>query len=69
MKLPSILRASSSTHTNDQINQIINTFFVDRAFGEIEATIKYEFQNKAYLIAAFTHPSNFANRMTDCYER
>ncbi|CAF4572583.1 unnamed protein product, partial [Rotaria magnacalcarata] len=24
---------------------------------------------QAYLIAAFTHPSNYANRITDCYER
>jgi dsRNA-specific ribonuclease len=35
----------------------------------IEKTIHHEFKNKAYLIAAFTHPSSFANRLTNCYER
>jgi hypothetical protein len=69
MKLPSILRASTSNNTDDQINPIINSFFVDRALAEIETKIEYVFQNKAYLIAAFTHPSNFSNHMTDCYER
>ncbi|CAF1330162.1 unnamed protein product [Adineta steineri] len=69
IKLPSIFRASTVTMTNDQMDRIINQFFTDRAFSDIETKINYTFQNKAYLIAAFTHPSNFANRATDCYER
>ncbi|CAF1126055.1 unnamed protein product [Adineta steineri] len=69
IKLPSIFRASTVTMTNDQMDRIINQFFTDRAFADIETKINYTFQNKAYLIAAFTHPSNFANRATDCYER
>ncbi|CAF4757518.1 unnamed protein product [Rotaria sp. Silwood2] len=68
MELPSILRSSTSMNTDVQINQIINKFYLDRVFTEIEEKIQYVFQNKAYLIAAFTHPSNFANRITDCYE-
>ncbi|CAF4706703.1 unnamed protein product [Rotaria sp. Silwood2] len=68
MELPSILRSSTSMNTDVQINQIINKFYLDRVFTEIEEKIQYVFQNKAYLIAAFTHPSNFANRITDRYE-
>lgn len=66
MKPPSIIRASTA---EDTINQAINQFYTDRAFDEIEKKINYVFRNKAYLIAAFTHPSNFSNRITDCYER
>ena len=69
VELPSVVHLSSPTATDDQTNQIINNFFRDRAFDEIETRINYDFRNKAYLIAAFTHPSNFANRITDCYER
>lgn len=42
---------------------------MDERFSNIEEKINYKFNNKAYLIAAFTHPSNYANRITDCYER
>ncbi|CAF1034570.1 unnamed protein product [Rotaria sp. Silwood1] len=69
IELPSILSSSISTNTDVQINQIIDTFFHDRAFSDIEKKINYVFRNRAYLIAAFTHPSNFSNRITDCYER
>ncbi|CAF3332471.1 unnamed protein product [Rotaria sp. Silwood2] len=68
-KLPSILRSNIEPTSEQQISEIINKFFHDKAFNEIETMINYTFQSKAYLIAAFTHPSNFANRLTDCYER
>lgn len=51
------------------INQIINKFYIDQGFDYIENKINYIFNNKAYLIVAFTHPSNYSNRITDCYER
>ncbi|CAF2152130.1 unnamed protein product [Rotaria magnacalcarata] len=66
---PSILRSNIATNNNIQINEIMKKFFADRVFAEIETKIQYVFKNKAYLIAAFTHPSNYANRITDCYER
>ncbi|CAF5043527.1 unnamed protein product, partial [Rotaria magnacalcarata] len=66
---PSILRSNIATNNNIQINEIMKNFFADRVFAEIETKIQYVFKNKAYLIAAFTHPSNYANRITDCYER
>jgi hypothetical protein len=36
---------------------------------DIETILKYRFKDRAYLIAAVTHPSSFANRITVCYER
>ncbi|CAF1271794.1 unnamed protein product [Adineta steineri] len=69
IKIPSIFRVKTFNFSNDQTNRLSNIFYVKRAFEEIEIKIKYKFENKAYLIAAFTHPSNFANRLTDCYER
>ncbi|CAF1209309.1 unnamed protein product [Rotaria sordida] len=66
---PSILRSNIGSTNENQICEIINKFFHNKAFNEIETMINYTFQNKAYLIAAFTHPSSFSNRLTDCYER
>ena len=66
MKPPSIVRVSTADNT---LNQIISKFYTDQTFDQIEMKINYVFRNKAYLIAAFTHPSNFSNRITDCYER
>jgi endoribonuclease Dicer len=52
-----------------EIDSVVNHFYREQEFSFIEKTINYEFKNKAYLIAAFTHPSSFANRLTNCYER
>jgi hypothetical protein len=69
MKPTSVVHASTVDNTDNSINQIIDKFYTDQGFDQIETKIKYVFHNKAYLIAAFTHPSNFSNRITDCYER
>jgi dsRNA-specific ribonuclease len=53
----------------DEVNIKIQEYFSDRGFAEIEKEINYDFKNKAYLIAAFTHPSYCNNRLTQCYER
>ncbi|CAF5060100.1 unnamed protein product, partial [Rotaria magnacalcarata] len=66
MEVPSILCSYS---TNDEIRPIVGKFYKEQAFDDIEKIINYNFKNKAYLIAAFTHPSSFANRLTNCYER
>jgi endoribonuclease Dicer len=65
-KIPTILCSSIE---EGEIVHIVNNFYKEQAFFDIEKTINYEFNNKAYLIAAFTHPSSFANRLTNCYER
>ncbi|CAF1273759.1 unnamed protein product [Rotaria sordida] len=67
-KPPSILRADLSD-TIDNVNSKIQEFFSNFAFDDIEKKINYVFKNKAYLIAAFTHPSYYNNRLTQCYER
>ncbi|KAK2580644.1 hypothetical protein KPH14_007750 [Odynerus spinipes] len=35
----------------------------------IQQKLDYKFQNKAFLLQAFTHPSFTANGITDCYQR
>jgi hypothetical protein len=66
MRTPSIL---CSCIQEEEINRIVQKFYEEQKFAHIEDTINYKFNNKAYLIAAFTHPSSFANRLTNCYER
>jgi endoribonuclease Dicer len=68
MTTPSILSTGLSDAMNE-VNHGIKQFFIDQNFAEIEEKIKYNFHNKAYLIAAFTHPSYYNNRLTQCYER
>lgn len=68
MKTPSILCPGLSD-TMDEVNTLIQQLFSELAFAEVETTIKYNFKNKAYLIAAFTHASYCNNRLTQCYER
>jgi endoribonuclease Dicer len=65
-QIPTILCSSID---ENEIDPIINNFYKEQAFMDIEKTINYTFNSKAYLIAAFTHPSSFANRLTNCYER
>ncbi|KAJ7990868.1 hypothetical protein DPEC_G00291370 [Dallia pectoralis] len=38
-------------------------------FDNFEKKISYSFQNKAYLLQAFTHASYHYNTITDCYQR
>uniref|UniRef100_A0A3P9AQ36 ribonuclease III n=1 Tax=Esox lucius TaxID=8010 RepID=A0A3P9AQ36_ESOLU len=38
-------------------------------FDNFEKKISYTFQNKAYLLQAFTHASYHYNTITDCYQR
>ncbi|XP_056281809.1 endoribonuclease Dicer [Pseudoliparis swirei] len=38
-------------------------------FENFESKINYTFQNKAYLLQAFTHASYHYNTITDCYQR
>jgi len=64
--IPSIVCSSID---ENQIECILMNFYREQKFDQIEQTMNYQFKNKAYLIAAFTHPSSFANRLTDCYER
>lgn len=58
-----------SSIDRDERNRIIENFYHEQAFAIVEETIKYQFNDKAYLIASFTHPSSFTNRLTNCYER
>jgi endoribonuclease Dicer len=69
MKTPSVLHPGLS-ETMDVVNDQINQFISERAFTDVENSIRYTFKNKAYLLAAFTHPSYSSNqRITQCYDR
>ncbi|CAF4312506.1 unnamed protein product [Rotaria sp. Silwood2] len=68
IKPPSILHPNLSDTTDDVISKI-QEFFNNFTFDDIEKKINYVFKNKAYLIAAFTHPSYYNNPFTQCYER
>lgn len=49
--------------TNDMANLLKNRY------GEFEASLGYEFKNKAYLYQAFTHPSDTSNIQTSSYQK
>lgn len=66
IEIPSIL-CDVPEHT--MVKDTIENFYDNHAFSDVENILGYQFRQKAYLIAAFTHPSNFANRLTKCYER
>jgi len=68
MKTPSVLYPGLSD-AMDEVNIKIQELCSARGFAEIEKQINYNFNNKAYLLAAFTHPSYYNNRLTQCYER
>ncbi|KAM3870760.1 endoribonuclease Dicer isoform 2-T2 [Diretmus argenteus] len=50
-------------HAARTLNHLIS------GFDNFERKINYTFQNKAYLLQAFTHASYHYNTITDCYQR
>lgn len=38
-------------------------------FDSFEEKIGYKFENRFYLLQAFSHASYYPNRLTDCYQR
>lgn len=60
IKLPSVRRTTED---------LILETYKERLFMEIETQLNYHFQDKAYLIAAYTHPSRSDNTVTTNYER
>ncbi len=68
MNTPSVLCPGLSD-AMDEVNINIQELFSSREFAKIEKQVNYNFKNKAYLVAAFTHPSYIHNRLTQCYER
>ncbi len=68
VKIPSVFRINITGSNNESIASV-EKIYNERSFMEIETMIKYNFKDKAYLIAAFTHPSYFDNAVTINYER
>lgn len=38
-------------------------------YNTFEKTIRYQFEDRSYLLQAFSHASYYPNRLTDCYQR
>ncbi|XP_076280664.1 endoribonuclease Dcr-2 isoform X2 [Lasioglossum baleicum] len=57
-----------TVHENDIISQQNINYFMPWA-NDIEERLGYKFQNRKFLLQAFTHPSYSANTITECYER
>jgi len=68
VKIPPVLRINHANDIND-IENLVQKNYNDRSFIEIETKIKYDFRDKAYLIAAFTHPSCSDIAITITYKR
>ncbi len=60
MKAPSVLQMNTINNI-DKRNIEIQRLYDEYSFTEIENKIDYNFKDKAYLIAAFTH-SSYSNK-------
>ncbi|PAV60477.1 hypothetical protein WR25_10602 [Diploscapter pachys] len=49
--------------------QHLKDMYIKFNFQSLEDTIGYRFNDKAYLVQAFTHASYYKNRITGCYQR
>merc|ERR1739844_534532 len=43
--------------------------FLLNGYEKFEELIGYKFNDRSYLLQAFTHASYYPNRLTDCYQR
>ncbi|WKY02864.1 hypothetical protein Q1695_016281 [Nippostrongylus brasiliensis] len=53
----------------DMAMRLLEDMWQQFNFSLLEDKIGYRFNNKAYLLQAFTHASYFKNRITGCYQR
>ncbi|EYC01886.1 hypothetical protein Y032_0103g3522 [Ancylostoma ceylanicum] len=53
----------------DMAQRLLKDMWQQFNFSLLEDKIGYRFNNKAYLLQAFTHASYFKNRITGCYQR
>ncbi|XP_054159182.1 endoribonuclease Dicer-like [Oppia nitens] len=59
----------NTSATEYAINKFIMNEYTDCNLNNFEKIIDYTFNNKAFIIQAFTHSSNISNQFTDCYQR
>ncbi|XP_054159214.1 endoribonuclease Dicer-like [Oppia nitens] len=59
----------NTSATEYDINKFIMNEYTDCYLNNFEKIIDYTFNNKAFIIQAFTHSSNIRNQFTDCYQR
>ncbi|KAK5856936.1 hypothetical protein PBY51_010214 [Eleginops maclovinus] len=63
LKIPPRSRLDHHPDADGTLNHLIS------GFENFERKINYTFQNKTYLLQAFTHASYHYNTITDCYQR
>jgi hypothetical protein len=68
VKIPSVIPINKTGSNNESIVSV-ERIYNEGSFMEIETKINYIFKDKAYLIAAFTHPSCSDNAVTINYRR
>uniref|UniRef100_A0A1I7XT92 RNase III domain-containing protein n=1 Tax=Heterorhabditis bacteriophora TaxID=37862 RepID=A0A1I7XT92_HETBA len=64
-----LLRFIDTSENPNQSLHCLSRMWVQFQFAQLEKIIGYRFNNKAYLIQAFTHASYYKNRITECYQR
>ncbi|GMT18805.1 hypothetical protein PFISCL1PPCAC_10102, partial [Pristionchus fissidentatus] len=53
----------------NRAEETLTEFFAKFQLAKLEENIGYRFNDKAYLLQAFTHASYYPNRITGCYQR
>ncbi|EFO26258.1 hypothetical protein LOAG_02227 [Loa loa] len=66
---PPLLRFIDTTEQPDKSLRKLNDLWVQFQFSKLEDFIGYRFNDRAYLLQAFTHASYYKNRITGCYQR
>ncbi|TKR68423.1 hypothetical protein L596_024412 [Steinernema carpocapsae] len=64
-----LLRFLDTPEDPNRSNQELVSYIERFQLSSVEKTIGYRFNNKAYLLQAFTHASYYKNRITSCYQR
>ncbi|KAF8357507.1 dcr-1 [Pristionchus pacificus] len=66
---PPLLRYIDTPLYPHRSEEMLTEFFAKFQLAQLEEKIGYRFNNKAYLLQAFTHASYYPNRITGCYQR
>ena len=64
-----IFQIPPSPLLDDSIEAKVQLEFLLNGYEKFEDLIGYKFNDRSYLLQAFTHASYYPNRLTDCYQR
>uniref|UniRef100_A0A915PWG8 Uncharacterized protein n=1 Tax=Setaria digitata TaxID=48799 RepID=A0A915PWG8_9BILA len=66
---PPLLRFIDTVEQPEKSLEKLNALWIQFQFSKLEDCIGYRFNDRAYLVQAFTHASYYKNRITGCYQR